>query len=79
MIREFTQIENIDFHETYAFTLRFESLRLFFAYAILYNLIVKQMNINNAYLNSDLDKEIYIMLSLDYSFVINVKNKILLL
>lgn len=37
------------------------------------------MNINNAYLNSNLDEEIYIILSSDYSDVISVKSKMLLL
>ena len=37
------------------------------------------MNINNAYLNSDLNEEIYMMLLFDYLFAINIKNKMLLL
>ena len=37
------------------------------------------MNINNAYLNSDLNEKIYMMLLFDYSFIINIKDKVLLL
>ena len=57
--RGFSQIENIDFHETFAPTLRFESLRLFFANAVKHDMLVEQMDVDNAYLNSDLEEEIY--------------------
>ena len=39
--RGFSQIENIDFHETFAPTLRFESLRLFFVYAAKHDMHVE--------------------------------------
>ena len=38
--RGFTQVENIDFHETFAPTLRFESLRLLFAFAVQHGLLI---------------------------------------
>ena len=57
--RGFTQKEGIDFEETFAPTLRYESLRLLFAIAIQYGLRLWLLDVVTAYLNGDLDKEIY--------------------
>ena len=68
-------MKRIDYNETFAFILKFESLRLLFVLTIYLNLLIYQLNVNNAYFNSDLYNEIYIMISLEYSNVIN--NKVL--
>ena len=60
--RGFTQVENIDYHETFAPILRFESLRLLIAIAAYLGLLIHQMDVDNAYLNPELDKEIYMAL-----------------
>ena len=60
--RGFTQLESIDYHETFAPTLRFESLRLLFAIAGYLGLLVHQLDVDNAYLNSDLEEEVYMEL-----------------
>ena len=72
VIKNFTQIKKIDFHKTFVFILKFESLRLLFVYTILYNFIVKQINMNNVYFNNDLNKKIYIIISFKYLNIINV-------
>ena len=54
-------MENIDFDETFTPTMRFESLRLLFALAILLGLRCYQLDIDNAYLNSILREVIYIV------------------
>lgn len=54
--RGFTQVEGIDFQETFAPTLRFESLRLLFALAISLGLKIHQLDVDNAYLNSILEE-----------------------
>ena len=70
-------MKKINYDETFAFTFKFESLRLLFALTIYLNLLIHQLNVNNAYFNSDLYDEIYIMISLEYLNVIN--NKVLCL
>lgn len=75
--RGFTQVENIDFQETFAPTMRFESLRLLFAIAILYGLMIHQLDVDNAYLNSDLWDEIYMVFPEGLTITPNMKGKAL--
>lgn len=74
--RGFTQVEDIDFHETFAPTLRFESLRMLIAFAMMYGLLIHQLDVDDAYLNSVLDEEIYMVLPLGYPST-NTKGKAL--
>ena len=53
-------MKKINYNETFAFILKFELLRLLFALTIYLNLLIYQLNVNNAYFNSDLYNEIYI-------------------
>ena len=66
-------MKEINYDEMFAFIFKFESLRLLFALAIYLNLLIHQLNVNNAYLNNDLYDEIYIIISLEYSNIINDK------
>ena len=52
-------MEGIDFDETFAPTMRFESLQLLFAIATQLGLMVHQMDVDNAYLNTALKDKIY--------------------
>ena len=60
--RGFTQLKSIDYHKTFAPTLRFESLRLLFAIAAYLDLLIHQLDVNNAYLNSHLEEKVYMKL-----------------
>jgi hypothetical protein len=55
----FTQVEGIDFDQTFAPVAKFSSLRTIFALAAEHDLEVHQMDVKAAYLNADLDEEIY--------------------
>ena len=66
-------MKEIDYDETFAFIFKFESLRLLFVLVVYLNLLIHQLNVNNAYLNSDLYDEIYIIISPKYSNSINDK------
>ena len=66
-------MKEIDYNETFAFIFKFELLRLLFALIIYLNLLIHQLNVNNAYFNSDLYDEIYMIISLEYSDAINSK------
>ena len=55
----FTQIEGVDFDETFSPVARFESLRLLLALATPENWEIHQMDVKLAFLHGDLDEEIY--------------------
>jgi hypothetical protein len=55
----FTQIQGIDFDETFSPVARFESLRMLLALAALENWEIHQMDVKSAFLNGLLDEEIY--------------------
>jgi hypothetical protein len=57
--RGFTQIYGIDYKETFAPVVKFTSLRIMFALAAHYGLTIYQMDVVTAFLNAELDEEIY--------------------
>jgi hypothetical protein len=56
----YAQIEGIDFEETYAPVARMEAIRLLLAYACSKNIKVYQMDVKSAFLNGELEDEVYI-------------------
>ena len=68
-------MKKINYDETFAFTLKFESLKLLFVLIIYLNLLIYQLNVNNAYFNNDLYDKIYMIISFEYLNTIN--NKVL--
>jgi hypothetical protein len=57
--RGFEQIEGVHYFETYAPTPNIKDIRLFLAYAAVNNLFIAQFDIKTAFLNGDIDVEIY--------------------
>jgi len=55
----FTQVEGINFNQTFALVAKSSSLHTIFALATEHDLEVHQMDVKATYLNADLDKEIY--------------------
>ena len=55
----FKQKEGIDYFDTYAPVARITSIRVLLALASLYNLFVHQMDVKTAFLNGELDEEVY--------------------
>ena len=55
----FKQKEGIDYFETYAPVARITSIRVLFALASIYDLYIHQMDVKTAFLNRDLDEEVY--------------------
>jgi len=55
----FTQIHGIDYSETFSPVARFESLRLLLAISALEDWEIHSMDVKSAFLNGDLDEEIY--------------------
>ncbi|KAL8088338.1 hypothetical protein AgCh_038204 [Apium graveolens] len=53
------QQEGIYFDETFALVVRLEAIRIFLAYAAHANFKVYQMDVKSAFLNGDLEEEVY--------------------
>ena len=47
----FTQVEGLDFEETYALVARLEAIRMFLAYGAHHNFKLDQMDVKSAFLN----------------------------
>ena len=56
----YAQIEGIDFEETYAPVARMEAIRMILAYACSKDIKVYQMDVKSAFLNGELEEEVYI-------------------
>jgi hypothetical protein len=56
----YSQIQGIDYNDTFAPTARMASIRLLMQVAIQYDLIVHQMDVKTAYLNAPIDCEIFV-------------------
>jgi hypothetical protein len=57
--RGFLQKYGVDFEDTFAPTVRFDTLRLFFAMVAMHDLECHQVDVNNAFTESDLREDIY--------------------
>jgi hypothetical protein len=55
----FSQVEGIDFGETYAPVARLESIHILLAYATHHNFKLQQMDVKSAFLNGPLKEEVY--------------------
>ncbi|GKB51124.1 zinc finger, CCHC-type containing protein [Tanacetum coccineum] len=60
VIQGFKQKSGIDYFDTYATVARISTIRLLIAMASIHNLIIHQMDVKTAFLNGDLDEEVYI-------------------
>ena len=56
----FTQIEGLDFGETYAPVARLESIRILLAFATHHDFKLYQMDVNSAFLNGPLSELVYV-------------------
>lgn len=56
----FRQKEGIDTKETFAPVIRYESVRIFFVISVHLDLRVHQFDVNTAFLNSDIDTEVFV-------------------
>ena len=56
----YSQQEGIDFDETFAPVARLEAIRIFLAYVVHANFKVYQMDVKSAFLNRELEEEVYV-------------------
>jgi hypothetical protein len=59
-MQRISQVEGIDFEETFSPVARMEAIRLILAYACSKNIKVYQMDVKSTFLNGDLEEEVYI-------------------
>ena len=59
VVKGFRQREGLDYFDTYSPVTRITSIRVLIALAAVYNLEIHQMDVKTAFLNGDLEEEIY--------------------
>ncbi|WRX14310.1 Reverse transcriptase [Theobroma cacao] len=64
----YNQDEGFDYQETFSLVAKQTTVRTFFALAAAYKWTLSHLDINNAFLNGDLEEEVYMELSEGYSF-----------
>ena len=66
IVRNFNQIQNIDYDEIFSSTLRLKLLRMLFVFATHFDYEIKQINVSNAYFKKNLKKIIYMKIFENY-------------
>jgi hypothetical protein len=56
----YTQVEGLDFGETYAPVVRLEAIRILLAYACAHNIKLHEMDVNSTFLNGYINEEVYV-------------------
>ena len=60
MAQGYTQVEGLDFGETYAPVARLEAIRILLDYACAHNIKLYQMDVKSAFLNGYINQEVYV-------------------
>ena len=56
----YTQVEGLDFGETYALVARLETIRILLAHACAHNIKLYQINVKNVFLNGYINELVYV-------------------
>jgi hypothetical protein len=62
----YSQVEGLDFDETYAPVIRLESIRILLAYSTYHSFKLYQMDVKSVFLNGPIKKEVYVEQPLDF-------------
>ncbi|GJX11747.1 zinc finger, CCHC-type containing protein [Tanacetum coccineum] len=77
VIKGFRQKEGIDYLDTYAPVARITTFRLLLALSAIHNLVIHQIDVKIAFLNGDLDKEVYMKQPKGFVMLVSLLEKIL--
>jgi hypothetical protein len=56
----YTQVEGLDFSETYALVTRLKAIRILLAYACAHNIKLYQIDVKNVFLNGYINEFVYV-------------------
>jgi hypothetical protein len=60
LAKGYSQVEGLDYDETYATVARLESIRILLTYATYHDFKLYQMDVKSAFLNDPIKKEVYV-------------------
>ena len=60
LAKGYSQVEGLDFGETYAPVARLESIRILLAYSTYHGFKIYQMDVKSAFLNGPIKEEVYV-------------------
>jgi hypothetical protein len=64
--QDYTQVEGLDFRETYAPVARLEAIMILLAYACAHNIKLYQMDVKSTFLNGYINEEVYVKQPLSF-------------
>ena len=70
----YSQEEGIDYDETFAPVARLEAIRIFLAFAAHSNFKVYQMDVKSAFLNGELEEEVYVQHPHGFIYVVTLRH-----